>query len=149
MVASDFTLSAFRAVGPMAPPRMTRVARRQPLTLLAYRLATALARPAAGMLLNRRLKEVPPPFVAEGRDMGTAVFPEAAHKFYLTASPEVRAWRRARERPQAYEEVLRDLLRRDERDKAQSAPAPDALVLDTGGMTLDEVVAWVLAHIRR
>ena len=114
------------------------------------RVVSAVARlPGVRAWVNRRLKEVPPPFVAEGRDMGTAVFPEAAHKFYLTASPEVRAWRRARERPQAYEEVLRDLLRRDERDKAQSAPAPDALVLDTGGMTLDEVVAWVLAHIRR
>ena len=114
------------------------------------RVVSAVARlPGVRAWVNRRLKEVPPPFVAEGRDMGTAVFPEAAHKFYLTASPEVRAWRRAWERPQAYEEVLRDLLRRDERDKAQSAPAPDALVLDTGGMTLDEVVAWVLAHIRR
>ncbi|BFH76467.1 (d)CMP kinase [Thermus thermophilus] len=114
------------------------------------RVVSGVARhPGVRAWVNRRLKEVPPPFVAEGRDMGTAVFPEAAHKFYLTASPEVRAWRRARERPQAYEEVLRDLLQRDERDKAQSAPAPDALVLDTGGMTLDEVVAWVLAHIRR
>ena len=114
------------------------------------RVVSAVARlPGVRAWVNRRLKEVPPPFVAEGRDMGTAVFPEAAHKFSLTAGPGVRAWRRARERPQAYEEVLRDLLRRDERDKAQSAPAPDALVLDTGGMTLDEVVAWVLAHIRR
>ncbi|GGN03320.1 cytidylate kinase [Thermus composti] len=114
------------------------------------RVVSEVARhPGVRAWVNARLKEVPPPFVAEGRDMGTAVFPEAAHKFYLTASPEVRASRRAKERPQAYEEVLRELILRDEKDKAQSAPAPDALILDTGGMTLDEVVVWVLAHIRR
>ncbi|TBH20159.1 (d)CMP kinase [Thermus thermamylovorans] len=98
--------------------------------------------------VNERLKEVPPPFVAEGRDMGTAVFPEAPHKFYLTARPEVRAERRAKERPQAYEEVLRDLLLRDERDRGQSAPAPDALVIDTSEMGLEAVVARVLSHIQ-
>lgn len=98
--------------------------------------------------VNARLKEVPPPFVAEGRDMGTAVFPEAPHKFYLTARPEVRAWRRAKERSQDYEEVLRDLLLRDELDKGQSAPAPDALVIDTSELDLEAVVARVLAHLR-
>ncbi|GAB5603789.1 (d)CMP kinase [Thermus sp. FJN-A] len=113
------------------------------------RIVSQVARhPGVRAWVNARLKEVPPPFVAEGRDMGTQVFPEAPHKFYLTASPEVRAARRAQERPQAYEEVLRDLLQRDEQDKAQSAPAPDALVLDTGGMTLEEVVAWILVHLR-
>lgn len=98
--------------------------------------------------VNARLKEVPPPFVAEGRDMGTAVFPGAPHKFYLTARPEVRAWRRAKERPQDYEEVLRDLLLRDELDKGQSVPAPDALVIDTSELGLEAVVARVLAHLR-
>lgn len=118
-------------------------------TLEVDRVVSEVARhPGVRAWVNERLKEVPPPFVAEGRDMGTAVFPEAPHKFYLTASPEVRARRRAKERPSDYEAVLRDLLVRDERDKAQSAPAPDALVLDTSGMTLDEVVAWVLAHLK-
>ncbi|AFV76781.1 cytidylate kinase [Thermus oshimai JL-2] len=98
--------------------------------------------------VNARLKEVPPPFVAEGRDMGTAVFPQAPHKFYLTARPEVRARRRAKERPQAFEEVLRELLARDEKDRRQSAPAPDALVIDTSEMGLEEVVARILEHLR-
>ncbi|GAA6734257.1 (d)CMP kinase [Thermus oshimai] len=98
--------------------------------------------------VNARLKEVPPPFVAEGRDMGTAVFPQAPHKFYLTARPEVRARRRAKERPQAFEEVLRELLARDEKDRRQSAPAPDALVIDTSEMGLEEVVARILDHLR-
>jgi cytidylate kinase len=98
--------------------------------------------------VNRRLKEVPPPFVAEGRDMGRAVFPGARYKFYLTASPEVRARRRSGERPQAFEEVLQDLLLRDALDQDQSLPAPDALVLDTSRMTVEEVVAWILERIR-
>lgn len=113
------------------------------------RVVSQVARlPGVREWVNRRLKEVPPPFVAEGRDMGRVVFPEARYKFYLTASPEVRARRRTLERPQAYEEVLQDLLRRDALDQAQSLPAPDALVLDTTGMTVEEVVAWILERIR-
>lgn len=113
------------------------------------RIVSQVARhPRVRAWVNERLKEVPSPFVAEGRDMGTAVFPEAPHKFYLTARPEVRARRRTLERPQDYEEVLQDLLRRDELDRAQSTPAPDALVIDTSEMALEEVVARVLAHIR-
>ncbi|WP_347240474.1 (d)CMP kinase [Thermus sp.] len=114
------------------------------------RVVSEVARlPGVRAWVSQRLKEVPPPFVAEGRDMGTRVFPEADYKFYLTASPEVRALRRSRERLQDYEEVLRDLLLRDEKDRDQSAPAPDALLLDTGGLTLEEVVALVLAHLGR
>jgi len=118
-------------------------------TLEVDRVVSEVARlPGVRAWVNRRLKEVPPPFVAEGRDMGRVVFPEAPHKFYLTARPEVRAQRRARERPEAYEEVLRELLFRDAKDRAQSAPAPDALVLDTSDLTLEETVARVLAHLR-
>ncbi|MEN2983235.1 MAG: (d)CMP kinase [Thermus sp.] len=113
------------------------------------RVVSQVARhPGVRAWVNARLKEVPPPFVAEGRDMGRAVFPEAPHKFYLTASPEVRARRRAKERPQDYQEVLQDLLRRDRLDQAQSQPAPGALVLDTSAMTLEEVVAWILDHLQ-
>ncbi|MBW6394350.1 (d)CMP kinase [Thermus sp. PS18] len=113
------------------------------------RVVSQVARhPGVRAWVNERLREVPPPFVAEGRDMGTAVFPQAPHKFYLTATPEVRARRRTLERPQDYQEVLKELIRRDELDRAQSAPAPEAIVIDTSGMTLEEVVARVLSHIR-
>jgi cytidylate kinase len=113
------------------------------------RVVSQVARlPGVRAWVNARLKEVPPPFVAEGRDMGTAVFPEAPHKFYLTARPEVRAQRRAKERPGDYEAVLRDLLQRDEKDRAQSAPAPEALILDTSEMGLEEVVARILEHLK-
>ncbi|WP_117238163.1 (d)CMP kinase [Thermus sediminis] len=113
------------------------------------RVVSQVARlPGVRAWVNRRLREVPPPFVAEGRDMGRVVFPEAPHKFYLTARPEVRARRRAKERPGDYEGVLRDLLLRDERDRAQSAPAPDALVLDTSDLGLEAVVERILAHLK-
>lgn len=113
------------------------------------RVVSLVARhPGVRSWVNERLKEVPPPFVAEGRDMGRVVFPEAPHKFYLTARPEVRAKRRTAERPQVYQEVLEDLLRRDELDRAQSLPAPEAIVIDTSEMSLEEVVARVLSHIR-
>lgn len=95
--------------------------------------------------------------VTEGRDQGTIVFPNALRKFFLTASPEERARRRQAELSAkgdaiSYEEVLRDQRRRDDEDSSRSiAPlraADDALVLDTTGLTLDEVVARVLAEVR-
>lgn len=94
--------------------------------------------------------------VAEGRDMGSVVFPEAEVKFFLTADLEVRARRRyleIRERGERadLEEVLVDMRDRDLRDESrQVAPlvaAPDAIHLDTTGMTIDQVVEQVILHI--
>jgi cytidylate kinase len=97
--------------------------------------------------------------VAEGRDQGTVVFPDALRKFFVTATLEERARRRhaefvARGEAITAEEVLRDLADRDARDEARAIapmkPAPDARVVDTTGLSLDEVVASiehdVLAH---
>jgi cytidylate kinase len=79
--------------------------------------------------------------------MGSTVFPQARYKFYLTASPEVRAMRRVPERGAAFETVLAEIIRRDEADKKQSAPARDALIHDTSQLDLDGVVRVVLEHI--
>lgn len=93
------------------------------------------------------------PLVAEGRDMGTVVFPDASVKVFLVASPEVRARRRHRELVAAGREVaLEDVLaQQNERDAADSsravAPlraAPDAVSVDTSEMTIDQVVEKVL-----
>lgn len=99
--------------------------------------------------VNAVLRRIPGPFVIDGRDMGSTVFPQAQHKFYLTASPEVRAQRRVPERDAAYDTVLSEILRRDEADKEQSAPAKDAVLLDTSHLDLDGVVRAVLGHINR
>lgn len=94
--------------------------------------------------------------VMEGRDIGTNVFPDAAVKVFLTARPEVRAARRAAELREAGDEVddgqvLAALLERDRRDSSRAvAPlrmAPDAVEVDTSGMTLDEVVEAVVSLV--
>lgn len=83
--------------------------------------------------------------VVEGRDIGSVVFPDAVLKVYLTADEEVRARRRAKEMTDlAYDSVAADLARRDAADQGRShsplVEADDAVVLDTTGMTIDEVV---------
>jgi cytidylate kinase len=96
--------------------------------------------------------------VCEGRDQGTIVFPEAACKFFLTADPSERASRRYREllaRGQAvsYDEVLRSQQARDlrdrQRDLAPMEPAPDAILLDSTLLTLDQIVARMEEEVRR
>lgn len=75
--------------------------------------------------VDDQLRALPAPFVAEGRDMGTAVFPEASAKFYLTASPRIRAERRAKERPEDIPAIeAAPLTRRDELDRAPRLPSP-------------------------
>lgn len=92
--------------------------------------------------------------VMVGRDIGSVVLPEAALKIYMEASPQERARRRFRERlaqgrPANYDEILQDLVRRDELDSARShspmRPADDAFVLDTSALAPDEVVAKIIA----
>jgi len=87
-------------------------------------------------------------WVAEGRDIGTVVAPGAELKVFLTATPEERARRRAEQTGRPVAEVLAEQERRDERDRAREASplhaAPDALMLDTTGLTLQEVVAKIV-----
>jgi CMP/dCMP kinase len=96
--------------------------------------------------------------VLEGRDIGTVVFPNAEVKFYLTAAAEVRAKRRHDElvikgNAPSLAETLADVIRRDEQDtKRAVAPlrvADDAVVVESTGMTADDVVATMAAHVRR
>jgi cytidylate kinase len=106
------------------------------------------AHPEVRAWVGERLREMPAPFVIDGRDMGSVVFPHARHNFYLEASPEVRAARRVGERAADLASVAEAIRRRDLLDARQSAPAADAQHLDTGPLTLDEVVDWVLARVR-
>jgi CMP/dCMP kinase len=83
-------------------------------------------------------------WVAEGRDIGTVVAPDAALKVFLTASPEERARRRAEELGTDVDTVLRDQALRDAQDESREhSPlqvAPGAVELDTTGLTVDEVI---------
>jgi cytidylate kinase len=95
--------------------------------------------------------------VLEGRDIGTVVFPDAEVKVFLTASAEVRARRRhleleARGVHATFEQTLREQLERDARDEGRAvAPlraAPDAIVLDTGPLSQEQVIARVVELVR-
>jgi cytidylate kinase len=86
-------------------------------------------------------------YVAEGRDIGTVVAPDAELKVFLTASPQERAQRRAEQIGADPGQVLAEQIERDERDSTREhsplAPAPDALRVDTTGLSVDEVVARI------
>ena len=95
--------------------------------------------------------------VMDGRDIGTVVLPDAGLKIFLTASPEARAKRRllelnAKGDPSTFDEVLADMIRRDEQDSHRAAAplkaAEDAMVVDTSDMTLQESIEHVCALVR-
>jgi len=94
--------------------------------------------------------------IMEGRDIGTNVFPDAKYKFFLTASPKVRAIRRLLQDGQPYNEetievVAEEIRKRDEQDsKREIAPlkqAEDAILIDSSTLTLEEVIAKIINHI--
>jgi cytidylate kinase len=91
-------------------------------------------------------------FVAEGRDIGTVVSPEAPLKVFLTASDEERARRRAAETGEDFEAVLEAQRQRDDRDRDREhgalRPAGDAVELDTSSMNMEEVVARIVGIAR-
>ena len=105
------------------------------------------------LLRRQRAFRQPPGLVADGRDMGTVVFPDAALKIFLTASPEVRAQRRYK---QLIEKGIaanlgalsRDLAQRDARDAKRAVaplvPAPDSQVLDSSALSVEAVVDLIL-----
>jgi len=125
--------------------------------VMASRVATNPALRTA--LLQRQYSfRRPPGLVADGRDMGTVVFPDALCKFYLTASAEIRAQRRYNQLKDKEVGVsllglLRDIQERDERDSTRAVsplkPAKDALIVDTGPLTIEQVMAVVRQVIRR
>ena len=111
----------------------------------------------SALLQRQRAFRRAPGLVAEGRDMGTVVFPDAGLKVFLTASAAVRAQRRYKQLIDKgidanLHALSRDLEQRDARDAARAvaplAPAPDALPLDTSERSLDEVVGVILGWCR-
>lgn len=97
-------------------------------------------------------------YVVEGRDIGTVVFPQAEVKIFLTASAEERARRRVRQNEErhvgsiAYEQVLADIVRRDELDASRSTsplrPAEDAIRLDSTDRSLEDMITAICDYAR-
>ena len=109
------------------------------------------------LLARQRAFREPPGLVADGRDMGTVVFPDAALKVFLTASPQVRAERRYKQLIEKgmnanLRALSRDLEERDARDAnrpvAPLVPAPDSQVLDSSALSVEAVVDRIVAWCR-
>ena len=111
-----------------------------------------------GSLLLRQQKfKQPPGLVADGRDMGTVVFEDAPFKVFLTANVEERAQRRLKQLQDKgiagiLSQTLEEVQKRDERDASRKhsplKPSKDALVIDTSNLTINEVVAKVMALVK-
>lgn len=111
----------------------------------------------AALLARQRAFAAPPGLVADGRDMGTVVFPAARLKIYLTASAEERASRRHKQLKEKGSDanlaaLSREIAERDRRDTTRAVaplkPAPDACIIDSTGMSITQVVDRVLAEGR-
>ena len=109
------------------------------------------------ILARQRAARRPPGLVADGRDMGTVVFPGAQLKIYLDASPEIRADRRNKQLRNkglnvSFRALLAGIRERDARDRERAAaplrPAADAIVIDSTAMSLEEVLERALALAR-
>jgi CMP/dCMP kinase len=126
--------------------------RREDVGVMASRIAVHQAVRAALLDLQKGFRR-PPGLVADGRDMGTVVFPDAGLKVFLSASVEARAHRRHKQLSEkgfssSIAALLQDLRARDDRDSSRSTaplrPAEDARQLDSSDLTIDEVVARIL-----
>ncbi|MBS0514696.1 MAG: (d)CMP kinase [Proteobacteria bacterium] len=111
----------------------------------------------AALLEKQRSFRRNPGLVADGRDMGTVIFADAGHKVFLTASAEERAKRRYKQLKEkglsvTLATLLREIEARDVRDAERAVaplkPAPDAILIDSTGLSIDAVVANVLELVR-
>jgi len=132
---------------------VTDAIRTEEISAAASRIA-AYPKVRGALLARQRGFRKPPGLVADGRDMGTVVFPDAVLKIYLTASPEERAARRYKQLmgkglDATMAALLQDIRERDQRDSARAA-APlkkgaDAVLVDTTNLTAADAIAQVLA----
>ena len=136
---------------------VTTAIRTQEVTLSIYKVSHVPGVRAQIVALQQAIG-AKHPVVAEGRDIGTVVFPDAACKIYIEASPAERARRRAADLEAAGEAVDLDQLEREivERDRGDATrktsplkPADDAVILDTTEMTVDESVEAIVALAQR
>jgi len=131
---------------------VTNDIRREDVGAMASRIAVHPLLRAALLALQKSFRR-PPGLVADGRDMGTVVFPDARLKVFLSASVEARAARRHKQLsekgfPSNIAILLQDLRARDERDSSRSAaplrPAEDARQLDSSDLSIEQVLSQIL-----
>ena len=138
---------------------VSQIIRTEEAGVMASRLAV-VPEVREGLLQRQRDFRQAPGLVADGRDMGSVVFPDSVLKVFLTASATVRAERRVRQIEERghradFQAIYNDLVARDKRDSERAVaplkPCKDALVLDCSTMPIDQVVGtihqWALARI--
>jgi CMP/dCMP kinase len=122
----------------------------------AASIVAALPAVRAALLSRQRAFRDAPGLVADGRDMGTVVFPDAELKIFLIASPEERALRRYNQLKErgisvTLADLIEELRERDRRDQERTVaplkPAEDAIIIDTDRLTIDQVVERILSEI--
>ncbi|SIN92852.1 cytidylate kinase [Sulfurivirga caldicuralii] len=135
---------------------ITQAIRTEEVAAIASRVA-AIPEVREALLQRQRDFAQPPGLIADGRDMGTVVFPNATVKLFLDAAPEIRAERRYKQlKEQGIDanivKIIEEIRARDARDRnrpvAPLRPAGDAIVIDTGSMTVDEVIHTACEIIR-
>ncbi len=146
--ASEF--EALRACEMLSIDPEDEELRSEPVSRIASAVSAYPAVRAALLERQQAFASQPGGAVLDGRDIGTVIAPNADVKLFVTASPEVRAERRAREletrgMPAHYDEVLADIRARDERDSERATaplkPAADAIILDTSNLDAESAVA--------
>ncbi|MGH1540511.1 MAG: (d)CMP kinase [Arenicella sp.] len=135
---------------------VTEELRTEEIASVASKIAPYAKVRAALLQLQREFRQSPG-LVADGRDMGTTVFPDASYKVFLTASAEVRAQRRFDQLQQkgfnvSIARLLESIQERDARDSGRSAspllPADDAIIIDTSALSIEQVNAQILGLIK-
>jgi cytidylate kinase len=136
---------------------VTDVIRTEKVGNAASQIATLPAVRAALLSRQRAFREYPG-LIADGRDMGTVVFPDAELKIFLTASPEERALRRYNQLKErgisvTLSDLIKELRERDRRDQERTVaplkPAEDAIRIDTDRLTVEQVVERIVSEIKR
>lgn len=141
----------------LAGEEVTQTIREERIGMAA---STVAAQPLvrAALLERQRAFACAPGLIADGRDMGTVVFPYAAVKIFLTASAAERAQRRLEQLRQTgvegdYQTILADIEARDERDRTRTTaplvPAKDAIVLDSTELSIEQVLEKVLEEVKQ
>lgn len=121
-------------------------------------VVAAIPEVRAALLKRQKNFAQPPGLIADGRDMGTVVFPNAVVKLFLGASAEIRAERRVNQLKSQgvsanIDEITKDIMERDERDRSRKTsplkPAEDAIEVDTTDMSIDEVCQFALNQLKQ
>ena len=141
---------ALRACDDLGLDPLDQELRSEPVSKIASMISAYPSVRAALLMRQQDFAQQPGGAVLDGRDIGTVIAPSASVKLFVTARPEVRAERRLKELEGRgmrvhYEEVLADIRARDARDSGRAVaplkPAPDAVLLDTSELTLDQAIA--------